>query len=96
MLSVVSKILNGELDDNLNEIQRATTHRRKAISTMKFFTFEVGDRIKLSSTIRPIYLRNCLGTVTAIRRTKIEINLDHPTGRFHRGVICPPGILEKI
>lgn len=67
--------------------------------------FKVGDRVKFNSRCGTKYLVGQVGTVTALRRTKITVTLDKPIGRFSRKradgteyappVVAPTGIVDK-
>jgi len=89
-------ILDGAYDDIIDIIEQAIITRRKELGTSKV-TFEslvVGDRVFISDTAKPTYLRGLAATVTKKNRTRVVIDLDVPAGRFHTNITAPPSLLD--
>jgi hypothetical protein len=100
--TVITKILNGELDADLDAMKEAISARRKSLraqkSTENFLTFKTGSRVRFTDAVHPQYLRGVECTISDKRRTKVTVNLDAAVGRFRAGsdIIVPPEMLEVI
>lgn len=95
---VLSGITCAVTIEEIEEIINAATERRREIrqaeGATKFAQLKVGDPVFMAATVRPKYLARQRGIVREKRRTKVLVDLDKPAGRFHRGVICPPDMLD--
>ena len=93
---LVQSILDGAYDDIIDTIEQATATRRAALGTSKttFESLKVGDRVRISPTAKPTYLRGLPATVTKKNRTRVVIDLDAPAGRFHTNITAPPSLLD--
>lgn len=96
--SLIADIMAGHLDHELDAIIDAANarlrHKRQAEGITAFHALAVGDRVKVIGGQK--YLRGALGTITAKRQSKVTIDLDTPRGRMHKGIVCPPELLEKV
>jgi hypothetical protein len=95
---IIKKIVAGDLDADLNGIFNAARERLAVVHHAEgralFHTLKVGDRVRVIGGQK--YLHGALGTVTEKRQTKVTIDLDERRGKYHTGIICPPGLLEKV
>jgi len=89
-------ILNGNHDADIDAIEQAIATRRAALGTSKvtFESLKVGDRVRISPTAKPTYLRGLPATITKKNRTRVVIDLDAPAGRFHTNITAPPSLLD--
>ena len=92
--NIVNPILNGEVDETLDQIIQAVKMRKDKLKP-NIWEFQVGDRVRLVNT-NPKYLNGSMATVKKVNRTKVVIDLDTPAGRFSRNITAPLGMLEKI
>ena len=84
-MSILTEILTGDHDAQLDAIVDAVKQRRKAsrnaAATINLASIAVGDRVVLKD-VSPKYMIGQTATVVDKRRTKIEVRLDNPVGRF--------------
>lgn len=80
---VVSGILFGMFDEDLDKLKDAIRTREKA--KREFLEFVPGDRVKFNAKTRPAYLQGVEATVTGLRRTKVTVQIDEDHGRFLAG-----------
>jgi hypothetical protein len=97
-IDIAAAVARGELDDDLDMIASLINDRRKMNRQIdgldKFAALKVGDRVTISSTVRPKYLAGLPATVTKKNRTRVVIDLDAPAGRFHRNITAPAEMLD--
>ena len=92
--NIVNPILNGEVDETLDQIIQAVKMRKDQLKP-SIWEFQVGDRVRLVNT-NPKYLNGAMATVKKVNRTKIVIDLDAPQGRFSKNISTPLGMVEKV
>ena len=92
--NIVNPILNGEVDETLDQIIQAVKMRKDKLKP-SIWEFQVGDRVRLVNT-NPKYLNGAMATVKKINRTKIVIDLDTPQGRFSRNINTPLSMVERV
>lgn len=106
-VGVVSAVERGDLDAKLDLLESAVLERKSKIrSAVTIADFSVGNRIKVNERCGTRYLRGETGVVVGIRRTKLVVHFDNPTGRFARkhadgsiyssDVVVPIEIVDKI
>lgn len=98
---LVGLIATGVLDEHLTTLQAAIaerhSHRQRTTSRHAAARIDVGDRVRLTHGIRPLYLQGATGTVTGWVGQRAVVQLDEPTGRAIDGVVrCPPLALERL
>lgn len=84
---------SGEFDADLVQISAAVNARAKAIAPQAEDFIE-GQTVRISNKANPKYLRGAMATVRQINRTRVVLDLQEPRGRFHKGVITPPSLIE--
>jgi hypothetical protein len=87
-------VLSGDMDEYLDGMMQTIQLRKKEM-TPKIWEYQIGDRIKMVNT-NPKYLNGAHGTVKKINRTKIVIDLDNRYERFHKNIIVPLSMVEKV
>lgn len=106
-VDLISKIENGELDSKLNALEKSIVERKLLMrSAVTIDDFRIGDRVVMNERCGTKYLRGEQGSVVGIRRTKLVIQFDSPTGRFARkhadgtiyssDVVVPLEIVDKL
>ena len=93
---VIDFIMDKASTSDIASVIEACQGKKKSQSQKSFYTLKVGDKVRFLSNSRPAYLRGMEGKVVAKRQTKLVIDLDEPAGRFHRGIITPPSLIEKV
>jgi len=93
MLNLIS---DGKVDQWLDQFVEVVQFRKRMMAKDKFWSWNVGDRVKFVRTVRPQYLAGRRATIMSRRTSKFLIKLDEPAGRFASQIVCPPGILEKV
>jgi len=86
---VIGAIAMGELDANIDELQRAITARQKIVRTNRAETITAsvkkGDRVRLTG-ISPKGLNGATGTVQSVTRSRVHVVIDKEfagvSGRF--------------
>jgi hypothetical protein len=100
-MSLLSEIINGDHDDDLQSIQDACRERKKLNrskdTALAMSTLKVGDVIVLKG-LNPKYINGCQGKITEKRRTKFTVRLDdgQHTGRFGKTVVVPATCMNKV
>jgi len=80
-------ILAGELDEALGSLKSAIETRQAQIrSVAKPSDFGIGDKVIFNDSCGTRYLVGHTATITGMKRTKVVVKLDKPTGRFVRFV----------
>lgn len=92
---IITAALTGDLDDNLDGIIAACIERRSTRSRSLFYILKIGDKVRYT-TGRPLYLQGAVGTVVGKKQSKLVIDLDERRQKFFKGIVTPPGLLEKI
>ena len=92
--NIVNPILNGEVDETLDQIIQAVKMRKDQLKP-SIWEFQVGDRVRLVNA-NPKYLIGAMATVKKVNRTKIVIDLDSPQGRFSKNISTPLSMVEKV
>jgi hypothetical protein len=84
----------------LDHLDRAIRVRRKQLADRLKLSLQVGDRVRLSQTARPEYIRGMTARVARITPDSVFIVLDdkEKAGRFSTSeeVRCPVTILERM
>lgn len=98
---IVSAIAAGMLDGDLDRLAGVVSDRmavlRHARSVALMATLDIGDRVRIDRSVRPLYLQGALGTVAGFVGERVVVQLDYPVGRFVTGEVrCPPGAVELL
>lgn len=99
--ALIELIAAGALDGHLDAIETAIARRQRdhhrAATHQAATGLQIGDRVRLTGDIRPLYLKGATGTITGWAHTNAVVELDNPTGRFTQGRIrCPPLGLQRL
>ena len=99
-MTIASDIISGVYDSELDSIQHAVPERRELaqaeMAANNLIEISIGDKIVFKD-IRPKYMIGEIATVTGKRRTKLEVKLDSPVGRFGEStVVVPASCVEKV
>jgi hypothetical protein len=96
----VSAIITGELDADLSRLTQAIQNRKRLISATNVAvlksTLKVGDKVRLTMTANPSYIRGVEAVIRKFKTKKVVIDLVRPAGRFHKNIVCPLDILEAV
>lgn len=97
-ISVIDEILDGKLDDDLDQILSAIKERRDQLASRLRFKLRPGDRVRVVGDLRPRYLIGLIGVVKRINQTTISIDFEDPAsaGRYSAGVRMPLEHVEKV
>jgi hypothetical protein len=99
-MTIVTDILSGVHDSELDSIRESVNQRQKltqaAQAAVTMTSISVGDKVVFKD-IRPKYMIGEIATVIGKRRTKLEVKLDSPVGRFGEStVVVPASCVEKV
>ena len=99
-MTIVSDIISGVYDSELESIREAVHSRGNLLqnetAAKNLIEISVGDKVVFKD-IRPKYMIGEIATVIGKRRTKLEVKLDSPVGRFGEStVIVPASCVEKV
>ena len=98
--TLATMILRGDYDEYLDRLSEVTRERKVTIRDIKgrakFFTLKPGDKVRFVPTVHPRYLAGLTGTLQELRQKKVTVDLDAPAGRFHRGIVTPVDLIEKV
>jgi hypothetical protein len=106
LVSITEAIETGKVDNQLDTIAKAIQERKNLLRTgVSINDFSIGDRVVINERCGTKYLRGEVATIVGIRRTKITIQFDNPSGRFARknsdgtiyssDVVVPIEIVDK-
>ena len=85
LVSITEAIETGKVDNQLDTIAKAIQERKNLLRTgVSIDDFSIGDRVVINERCGTKYLRGDVATIVGIRRTKITIQFDNPSGRFVR------------
>lgn len=104
---VCNAISRGELDKQLVPLKKVLVERLNLVRVgVDVKDFVIGDRVVLNETCGTKYLIGEEASVVEIRRSKISITFDKPSGRFIRTnskgetysaqVVVPISIVDKV
>lgn len=93
---VNTAIITGVFDTELDLINRSIKTRKDMLSAMLKNSLNIGDKVKFNDTTKPTYMRGMVATVTQIRRERVSVKLDKPTGRFQGEIVTPVSLLVKL
>lgn len=93
---IVKAIGLGTYDESLDAFDEIIRWRRNVLGALVGMQLKPGDRVRFVSTINPKYLAGVEATIRGKRTKKFTVDLDHPTGRFFRGIIVSPTLIEKV
>ena len=83
--TLLAQLQSGEYDEDLSKILAAVETRIAHVrSTKTVKDFGIGDLVKLNNNCGTRYLVGHTGRVVGMKRTKLVVTLDKPTGRFAR------------
>ena len=91
-MALVSDIISGAYDSELDSIQHAVPERRELVqnetAAKNLIEISIGDKIVFKD-IRPKYMNGYIATVTGKRKKNLEVKLDLPDGTYmtHRNRI---------
>ena len=81
----IQDIYSGAYDDDLDEIVKAISERRKIISLQRavdnLSTLAIGDRVKLTN-ISPKYMNNRPATIIGFDGRKIKVDMGMRIGKY--------------
>jgi hypothetical protein len=106
LVAITEAIETGKVDNQLDTIAKAVQQRKNLLRTdITIDDFSIGDRITINERCGTKYLRGETATIVGIRRTKLTIQFDNPSGRFARknsdgsiyssDVVVPIEIVDK-
>jgi hypothetical protein len=98
VFQVVSAVIDGHLDSELESLQNAIDARNKINTVKKAAMFKVGDKVRFVNG-RPKYLCGLTATITGKKIKKFVIKFDEgqlPSYKYGGAVTCPAELLEKI
>jgi len=106
LVAITEAIETGKVDNQLDTIAKAVQQRKNLLRTdITIDDFSIGDRITINERCGTKYLRGETATIVGIRRTKVTIQFDNPSGRFARknsdgsiyssDVVVPIEIVDK-
>ena len=85
LVSITEAIETGKVDNQLDTIAKAIQERKNLLRTgVSINDFSIGDRVVINERCGTKYLRGEVATIVGIRRTKLTIQFDNPSGRFAR------------
>ncbi len=90
---VITSIIKGEADENLDGVAAAVRDRQKAMASITLHTIAPGTRVRLGN-LRPKYMVGATGTVLYRKQTRIQVKLDEdwverfPQSRFGGGEVA--------
>lgn len=94
--AVNTAIITGEFDAELDRLVQTINTRRDMLNLQLKNSIRPGDKVKFKDNTKPTYMRGMVATVISVKRTKAEVLLEKPTGRFTGKLTTPFGLIEKV
>lgn len=94
--TINTSIITGQLDAELDLITRSIKTRKDMLSAMLKNSLNIGDKVKFNDQTKPTYMRGMTATIVSIKRERVEVKMDKPTGRFTGLLTTPVSLLEKV
>lgn len=87
-----------ELDaEQLAPVADAVKFRTQTLQTQVARSLRRGDRVTIGPRVSPKYLAGVEATVVKVNQKSVTVDLDEPTGRFHKNIGLPIELLgDKI
>lgn len=97
-MDLVDSMESEELDQLVDYIRYVFRAKRNANNGRAYATIQVGDRVKLTGSFKPQYIRGLTGEVIEKKQTRVTVLLDGgPVGKFKSGkVVATPSGLTVI
>lgn len=97
-MDLIDSMDPAELDELVDYIRSTFKMKRTQANARAQAELRVGDRVELTGSYKPQYLRGLTGIVEAKRNTRVGVKLDcGPVGKFRSGtVITTPAGLTVI
>jgi ribosomal protein L21E len=97
-MDLVDEMSNEELHLFIDYLRTVIKNRHQVNAAKAFMEIRIGDKVKISGNVKPMYLRGLTGVVDDKRQTRVTIALDRgPTKKFRSGkVICPPTAISRL
>lgn len=95
---VVSAIIDGHLDGEIESLQNAIDTRRQVNTAKTAAMLKIGDKVRFQNG-RPKYLNGCTATVVGKKQKNMVIKFDEGqvSGTRYTGrVTCSPSLLEPV
>lgn len=94
-------IINGNVDDALEDIAEAVSMRRKTLrdrqKQIALLKFSQGDKVRTKDNLSPKKISNRTATIIEKKRTRFVIDIDDiTTGKWSGRVTVPASALEEI
>lgn len=86
---------SGEFDNDLLQLSAAVNARIKATEPQAEDFIE-GQVVRFNNRVKPKYLQGKTATIRQINRTRVVLDLENPVGRFSRGIVTPPSLIEVV
>lgn len=93
---IANAVRSGSFDEALGAIVNVIQLRRQQLAADLAIALKPGDRVRISSNVRPKYLAGVAGTVLGHSDRGLSIELDQSRGRFGRRITCAATILNRI
>ncbi len=92
---IVSEVLRGDLDNDLDTLAETVKARRAALTQQKFLLVKNGATGTLTN-LRPKYLVGAPVTVIGRKQKRLEVEIDASwdTGRYPKKVTVSPDMIE--
>jgi hypothetical protein len=94
--AINTAIITGEFDNELDLIAQSIKTRRDMLSAKLKSSLSIGDKVKFNDQTNPAYMRGMVATVVNIKRERVVVRMDKPTGRFTGSITTPVSLLEKV
>lgn len=96
--AIVNAILDGEADDEFDQIYGAIKTRTATLTHKKAATFKKGDKVRFNGSARPVYIQGVTGVIEQLVGSKAMVRLDTTAGRFGSDapIRTPFSIIEKV
>lgn len=97
-MDLVDGMDNDELHLFIDYLRTVIKNRHQVSAAKAFMEIRIGDKVRISGNIKPMYLRGLTGIVDEKRQSRVTVKLDRgPTKKFRSGkVICPPTALTRV
>lgn len=109
-MSLHVDISNGVYDNELEAVIQSSIARRKTVGQMAALSVKMGDRVRISDTLRPVKFRGLFGTVVDRKNSLTVVKLEltevqkwvlgtaqrYLSGPGKDEVSLPPGTFKRV
>ena len=93
---IATAIISGELDNGFDTIKSAIILRKRSLDSVLMNSLKVKDAVYFTESVRPKYLSGVKAIIVKVNRTRVQVRLAVPQGRFGGTINVPTSLITTI